>query len=332
MALYAWGRIRLHWMEGPVVAAAILVLLLLIYNHYSPAFNSYQLQVLCNDSTALALAAVGETLVVLTGGFDLSAGSVLALANVLLATKMTGANPHDTLIVLEVLGIGLVAGLANGFFVAFLRLQSIIVTIATMFIFTGLALVTLKEPGGQVPPDFTTLFTGTIGSSAIPNSLVVVLVVVALWPIFRRTKLGKAIFAVGSDAGAAFISGVRVRWVLLATYALAGLCYGAAGIFWSAQTGSGDPNIGDSFLLTVFIAVVIGGTRFGGGYGSAVGSVLGAFISTEIGNVLQVAGVNGFWTEIVEGVVLIAAVLLSTIALRLRPKRFNAGWSPRRVT
>jgi ribose transport system permease protein len=288
--------------------------------------------VLSNDSAALGLAAIGETLVVLTGGFDLSAGSVLAFVNVLLATKMTGTNPHDTLVVLEVLGIGMAAGLFNGVFVAFVRLQSIIVTIATMFIFSGLALLTLNEPGGQVPTDFVTRVTGEVGGSAIPNSLIVVLVALGLWLIFRRTRLGKAIYAVGSDAGAAYISGVRVRWVLLATYALAGLCYGAAGVFWSAQTGSGDPTIGDSFLLTVFIAVVIGGTRFGGGYGSAVGSMLGAFIVTEIDNVLQVAGVNGFWTEIVEGVVLIAAVLLGTIALRLRPKRFTVGWSPRRST
>lgn len=318
-----WHGARIYWVEGPVISGAVLVVLLLIYDQYQPIFNSYEFQVITNGSVALGLAAMGETLVVLTGGFDLSVGAVMAVVNVFLAAEMNGQYLHDSLFLLAALGIGLGAGLLNGFFVAVLRLQSIIVTIASLFILSGIALVVMIEPGGSAPPGFVDALTGSFGQ--VPRGFLLVVVAAGLWMILRRTSFGKAIFAVGSDPTSAFISGIPLRKTLLATYALSGLLYGLAGVFLTAETASGDPRIGTSFLLTAFVAVVLGGTRFGGGYGSAIGSIIGAFIVTVIVGLLLVMGINSFYTSIVEGIVLILAVFVNSSAQRLRPTRLSVA-------
>jgi ribose transport system permease protein len=313
-----FAGLRRNWTEGPVVAAGVLVVLLVIYALFATLFSSFTLQAICNDAAALALAAVGATFVVLTGGFDLSVGAIMGLVNVLLATHLTGSAGHDTLWVLLAVAIATAAGFANGFFVAYLRLQSIIVTIATLFIYSGIALKILDQPGGEVPRGFTDLFTGV---TVIPRALIIVLLAAAAWMALRRTRLGTAMYAIGGDPEAAHMSGIPVARSLLATYTLAGLFYGLAGVFYTAQTGSGDPRTGTSFLLTAFVAVVLGGTRFGGGAGSAIGSIIGAFIVTMLVAVIFVIGIDTFWTGIIEGTVLALAVLLNAFVQRRRPRR-----------
>lgn len=309
---------RRRWTEGPVVAGAVLVVLLILYAFFASLFDSFTLQAICNDSAALALAAIGETFVVLTGGFDLSVGAVMGLVNVLLATHLAGGTAHQLLWVILTVAIATLAGAANGFLVAYVRLQSIIVTIATLFILSGIALKILDQPGGEVPPGFTDALTGV---TLVPRALIVILLAAGAWLALRRTRLGAAMYAIGGDPEAAHRSGIPVQRRLLATYTLAGLFYGLAGVFYTAQTGSGDPRTGTSFLLTAFVAVVLGGTRFGGGEGSAIGSIVGAFIVTMLVAVIFVLGIDTFWTGIVEGIVLAAAVLLNSTVQRWRPRR-----------
>jgi ribose transport system permease protein len=312
------GVSRRHLTEGPVVAAGVLIVLLVLYALFASLFDSLTLQNLFNDSAALALAAIGETLVVLTGGFDLSVGAIMGLVNVLLATHLAGGAGHQVLWVVISLAIATAAGAFNGFLVAYMRLQSIIVTIATLFILGGIALKILDQPGGEVPPGFTDALTGV---TIIPRSLIVILLAAGAWVLLRRSRLGAAMYAIGGDAEAAHRSGIPVQRSLLATYTLAGLFYGLAGVFYTAQTGSGDPRTGTSFLLTAFVAVVLGGTRFGGGEGSAIGSIIGAFIVTMLIAVIFVLGIDTFWTGIVEGIVLAAAVLLNSTVRKWRPRR-----------
>ena len=310
--------VRRRWTEGPVVAGAVLVVMLVIYAFYASLFSSFTIQALSNDTAALALAAVGETLVVLSGGFDLSVGAIVGLVNVLLATNLTGSAGHDAMWVVLTLLVTTGAGLVNGVLVAYVRLQSIIVTIGTLFIFSGIALKILDQPGGMVPRNFQDLLTGV---TVIPRALIIILLAAAAWIALRRTRLGAAIYAIGGDRESARMSGIPIERRLLATYALAGLFYGLAGVFFTAQTGSGDPGTGTSFLLAPFIAVVLGGTRFGGGEGSAIGSIIGAFIVTMLVALIFVLGVDTFWTGIVEGIVLALAVLLSSTVKRWRPRR-----------
>jgi ribose transport system permease protein len=316
------NALRRDWTEGPVVAAAVLVVLLVIYSLFADLFTSFTLQAICNDAAALSLAAIGVTLVVISGGFDLSVGAIMGLVNVILATKLTGHAGHDVLWLVLTLALATAAGFANGVLVAYVRLQSIIVTIATLFIFSGIALKILDQPGGMVPRGFIDALTGV---TVFPRALIVILLAAAAWMALRRTRLGSAIYAIGGDPEAAHMSGIPVARSLLATYTLAGLFYGLAGIFYTAQTGSGDPRTGTSFLLTAFIAVVLGGTRFGGGAGSAIGSIIGAFIVTMLVAVIFVVGIDTFWTGIIEGVVLALAVLLNAFVQRRRPKRPGGG-------
>lgn len=310
--------VRRHWTEGPVVAGAVLVVMLIVYAFFASLFSSFTIQALSNDTAPLALAAIGETLIVLTGGFDLSVGAIIGLVNVLLATHLTGAGGHDALWVALTLLIAAACGCANGLLVAYVRLQSIIVTIATLFIFSGISLDVLAEPGGSVPRGFTDALTGV---TVIPRGLILILLAAVAWLALRRTRLGAALFAIGGDREAARMSGIPIERRLLATYTLAGLCYGIAGVFYSAQTGSGDPGTGTSFLLAPFIAVVLGGTRFGGGEGSAIGSIIGAFIVTMVIAIIFVLGINTFSTGLVEGIVLAFAVLLNSTVKRWRPRR-----------
>jgi ribose transport system permease protein len=309
---------RRQWTEGPAVASAVLLVMLIVYALYASLFSSFTIQALSNDTAPLALAAIGETLVVLTGGFDLSVGAIMGLVNVLLATQLTGAGGHDALWVALTLVIAAAAGFANGLLIAYVRLQSIIVTIATLFIFSGITLKILDQPGGSVPRGFQDLLTGV---TVIPRGLIVILLGAVAWLALRRTRQGAALFAIGGDREAARMSGIPISRRLLMTYTLAGVFYGLAGIFYTAETGSGDPGTGTSFLLAPFIAVVLGGTRFGGGEGSAIGSIIGAFIVTMLIAVIFVLKINTFSTGIVEGVVLALAVLLNTFVKRWRPRR-----------
>jgi ribose transport system permease protein len=310
--------VRRRTTDGPTVAAAVLAVMLIVYAFFASLFSSFTIQALSNDTAPLALAAVGETLVVLTGGFDLSVGAVIGLVNVLLATHLTGQGGHDVLWVVLVLLIAAGCGLLNGVLVAYVRLQSIIVTIATLFIFSGIALDVLPTPGGSVPRSFTNLLTGV---TVIPRGLILILLTAVAWLVLRRTRLGAALYSIGGDREAARMSGIPIQRRLVAAYTLAGLFYGAAGVFYTAQTGSGDPGTATSFLLAPFIAVVLGGTRFGGGEGSGIGSIIGAFIVTMLIANIFVLGVNTFATGLVEGIVLALAVLLNTTVRRWRPKR-----------
>jgi ribose transport system permease protein len=309
---------RRHWTEGPVVAGAVLIVMLVIYAFYASLFSSFTIQALCTDTAALALAAVGETFVVLSGGFDISVGAVVGLVNVLLATRLTGSAGNDVLWVILALLVATAAGFINGVLVAYVRLQSIIVTIATLFIFSGIALKILDQPGGSVPRSFQDLLTGV---TVIPRALIIILLAAVAWLAIKRSRLGAAMYAIGGDRESARMSGIPIERRLLATYTLAGLFYGLAGVFFTAQTGSGDPGTGTSFLLAPFIAVVLGGTRFGGGEGSAIGSIIGAFIVTMLVALIFVLGIDTFWTGIVEGIVLALAVLLSSTVKRWRPRR-----------
>jgi ribose transport system permease protein len=310
--------VRRRTTDGPTVAAVVLAVMLIVYAFFASLFSSFTIQALSNDTAPLALAAVGETLVVLTGGFDLSVGAVIGLVNVLLATHLTGQPSHDVLWVVLTLLIAAGCGLLNGVLVAYVRLQSIIVTIATLFIFSGIALDVLPTPGGSVPRSFTDLLTGV---TVIPRGLILILLAAAAWLMLRRTRLGAAMYSIGGDREAARMSGIPIERRLVATYTLAGLFYGAAGVFYTAQTGSGDPGTATSFLLAPFIAVVLGGTRFGGGEGSGIGSIIGAFIVTMLIANIFVLGVNTFATGLVEGIVLALAVLLNTTVRRWRPRR-----------
>jgi ribose transport system permease protein len=303
-------RLRLARHRGLLVALAVLaVLLAIVMNLGSTALTYYDLAQLATTGATLAIAASGQTLVILSGGFDLSAGAVVSLVNVVLATGFPDAATSPALLILAGIGIGMASGAFNGFFVAVLRMQPIVVTLATMFILQGITLLVLEKPGGVVPATLADLFLGDAVPNVLPRPILLLAILFALWAWLRRTRLGVAIYALGSDADAARAAGVAPARTLFAVYVIAGGCYGLAGTFISAQTGSGDPLVGNPMLLEVFAAIVVGGTRLGGGRGGVFGAMVGAYILMLVVNILLVLNVSAYYSTVAEGGILILAVL-----------------------
>ncbi len=320
--------------RGLAAIIVIFVLALVLVNAISPAPMSYfDVNSLANGGATLALAAIGQTIVILCGGFDLSAGATISLVNVTVASL-----PQDTLaaqvgaVVVGLLVGGLV-GAFNGFFVAYFRLQSIVVTLSTMFLVHGLTLLIMPDPGGAVAPQITEFFAGSAITDLLPSSVVVIAVALLVWWYLKSLPFGTALYAVGSDAEAARSAGLSVPWTRFWAFTIAGLFYGAAGVFISAQTGAADPLVGDPLLLQTFTAVVLGGTSLAGGRGGAVGSVLGAYTLMVMVNILLSLDVSAYYSTVVEGVVLVIAAMagalgassplrsyISTLAVRLKAR------------
>ncbi|MGH6989731.1 MAG: ABC transporter permease, partial [Stellaceae bacterium] len=280
----------------------VFIFLLLLVSIISNGFGYYEFNFLSSGGVALALAAMGQALIVLVGGFDLSVGATVSLVNSILATNMGAGVGSELSWSVAALAIGGAIGAVNGFFVAFLRVQSIVVTLSTMFLVRGLALLVLPDPGGSIPQDVSAFFTGNAIPNVLPAAVVVTLVAIAVWIAIKRTRFGTAIYAVGSDEESAKAAGVRVRWTKFATFVIGGVFYGAAGLFVSAQSGAGDPLVGNPMLLETFAAVVLGGTILGGGRGGCVGPVFGAYTLMLMVNILLVLNVSAYYSTVVEGV------------------------------
>ena len=295
--------------RGALIAFAVFVVLFVVVNVLSGSFDYFQFSFISSGGAALALAAVGQTFVVLTGGFDLSAGAVVSLVNVVLGTGMGTDVPFQVLFGLAALGIGALVGAVNGFFVAYVRMQPIVVTLATMFIVQGVTLLVADKPGGVIPPEFVAFLSGDAIPGLLPAPVVVVAAGALVWWLIRTSRFGIGLYAVGSDEDGAFASGIPDRWVKFRAYVVAGAFYGAAGAFVSAQTGSADPLVGRSMLLEIFAAVALGGTVLGGGRGGAIGSIIGAYTLMIAVNILLVLNVPAFYSSVAEGALLILAVL-----------------------
>jgi ribose transport system permease protein len=268
----------------------------------------------------LSLVAVGQTIVILTAGIDLSVGGVMSFGNALLATHMHSGSVVPW--VLAVLAIGGLLGATNGLIIATLRMQPFIVTLATWSILDGAALLVLPSAGGTVPSGFSLFIYDHI--LGIPSPLFLIAALAVLWLWLKRTRAIRRVYALGSDAEAAYLSGVPIRRTKILAYSLCGLFAMGAGVIYTMQTSSGDPTSGDPFILQSVAAVVIGGTALSGGRGGGGGSIVGALVLTLIADVLFALRVSPFWTPIVQGALMIAAVLIGVLGSR-RTVRLEDG-------
>jgi ribose transport system permease protein len=266
-----------------------------------------------NTSMPLVFAALGQSVVVLTRGLDLSVGGMIDLSNSLAATHMhAGAGSTIGWTVLIML-VGAGGGLFNGLLVSVGRLQPILVTLATLAIFQGLAIKVLPQPGGAIPTEYTNVLANPNG----PWGLVFVALAVVIWFLLRRTPFGVGVFAIGNDEEAARVHGIPVRRMKIGAYMLAGVFSAAGGLFLAATSTAGDATSGDVFVLTSIAAVVLGGISFFGGRGSAVGAIAGAFTLTLLTNVLFFANIDPLYQSFFQGLFLIIAVLLGSLVGRL---------------
>jgi ribose transport system permease protein len=317
-----WARSRSADVR-PAAAWVLTLILLFIYAGLQPGtLSTSSLGILAADTLALATLGLGQGVVILTAGIDLSVGGVLALGTTIAATHFTGTGT-TLLWSVVILAIGTAAGLINGVLVGRLRLQPFIVTLATWSIFDGIALYVLPTAGGQVPGGFSGWINGS--AAGIPNSIWALIALVAVWLWFRRTRAARRIYAVGSDREAARIAGVRIVPTLVTAYAISGLCAGGAALFYTMLTASGDPTSGDGLILPSVAAVVIGGASLFGGQGSFVGTVAGALTLTLLGDVIFAVHLPSYWTVLADGLLLIAAVLAGTGLQALQARRAGGG-------
>jgi ribose transport system permease protein len=277
------------------------------------------LSIVAQQASINAVLGAGMTFVILTGGIDLSVGSILAAAAVvgLLVSGTLG----DLGIVAALLA-GLVIGLGNGVLIAFLRLPPFIVTLGSLTAVRGLARLLANDTtvfNADLP--FAFIGNGALhigGVVAVPWLIVIAfLVIVASWVILRRTVLGVHIYAVGGNENAARLAGIKVRAVLLFVYGMSGLLAGLGGVMQAARLYAANGlQLGQSYELDAIAAVILGGTSFVGGIGSIWGTLIGALIIAVLTNGLILLGVTDVWQYIVKGAVIIGAVALDRYRLR----------------
>lgn len=268
-----------------------------------------------NQGVALALVAIGQTIVVLTSGIDISIGAIMALSNCVASELVQGDPIQVALGVAAVLLVGTACGTVNGLIIVYARIQPIVATLATGTIYTGIALLVRPTPGGEVSAGLSDTMTGTLGD-LIPTSLIALAVVVTLvWEPLRRSLTGRTLFALGSAEQAAYMSGLSIDKAKVVAYAVAGLFAAMAGLFLGFQTASGDASVGLPYTLNSVAAVVLGGTVLSGGVASVVGTIAGAFMLRTIGSLMFFTGVPPLAQPLFEGLVLICAVALGSVRL-----------------
>jgi ribose transport system permease protein len=305
--IMAWIR-RNAWGLGLL---AVLAGLLLVTKAIHPSFGAFDLETLARASLPLGLAAVAQALVVIAGGIDLSIGTVMAFTSILGAVLMQQVgDPASIGVVVLVLAVGVVVGLINGALVVVTRVPDIIVTLATSFIWGGAALLVLSRPGGNTADWLESLASGGLIVDFIPKVLVVLVVVVAVvWLPLRRSRLGLSLYAVGSDRLAAFRSGVDVERTKVASYALAGLFSGAAGLALTMVTGIGSPVQGP-YTLAAVAAIVLGGVSLAGGQGGLLGPIAAAITLALIRQDLIFLGVDANYSVVIQGAIMVVVVML----------------------
>lgn len=256
-----------------------------------------------------AILGVGMTCVILTGGIDLSVGSVMALSGTLAAGLLVaGANGAAALA--AGIGVGVALGAANGLFVAFAGMPPIIVTLATMGIARGLALIYTGGYPIDGLPDWVRFFgSGKVLGVQMP--VLTMLAVYALaWLMLERMPFGRYVYAIGGNEHATRLSGVRVSRVKLAVYTFAGLTSALAALVLTGRLMSGQPNAGGGFELDAIAAVVMGGTSIAGGRGSIVGTLVGALLLGVLNNGLNMIGVNPYVQNVIKGAIILLAIYI----------------------
>jgi ribose transport system permease protein len=305
---------------GYAVLAATTAAYFLVYTtslgHLPTSFDYLSI---LNTTLPLVFVAVGQSLVVLTGGIDLSVGGIVALCVAITATTVDGTGVTPYFWILLVLVLGTAGGAVNGLIVAKARIAPILTTLASLSIFSGLALWVLPVPGGSIPPEVRRVLT----NPSMPTGLIWLGLVIAGWLVLRRTRFGMRVYAVGSDEASALAVGVPAAWVKVGVYALSGLCSALAGVFYVSTTTAGDANAGGPFILTSIASVVVGGVAFSGGRGSALGAIAGAVALTLVIDVLFFAGIDPLYQSLFQGLFLVVAVLLGTGAALIG--RFRRG-------
>ena len=320
------GRVRSAEADDivPAVLPFVLLVGLIVWLAYllPTSIQSGQLVLTLDQSLVLVLLAAGQVFVLLTAGIDLSVAGVLAVSNSICAATMHSGT-SVLVVALAVVLLGWVPGAINGAIIVVSGIKPIIVTLATWFIWSGVALVILPVAGGAIPQSLGNLWTGSFLGLANIVWFALAVAVVLLWA--GRSGLVLRLRALGSNPQGAFNSGVPIRRTIMSAYALSSWFAALAGLVLSAQSLSGDPTVGTSFLLPSVAAAVIGGTRLNGGVGAPFGALVGALVLAYVTQVTIATGLAANWSLVFASLILILGVstpaLVRAIGRRLAMRR-----------
>lgn len=270
-------------------------------------FTEYNLLNVLRQSAVTGILAAGMTFVIISGGIDLSVGSVVAVSGVFAAGLMRDGVPVP-LAILVAVATGLVFGAVNGVAIAIFKIPPFIATLGTMTIGSSIALAyTQGLPISGLPKEFTYLGQGSIGPIPVPIVIAAIVIIVAA-VVLSRTVIGRYAFALGGNEKATYLSGVSTTRWKITMYGLLGVLGGIAGVLLAARQNSGQPNAGTGIELSVIAAVVIGGTSLSGGRGSVWGAVIGTLLITVINNGLNLLNVSPYYQGLFVGGLILLAV------------------------
>jgi ribose transport system permease protein len=298
--------------------AVVLLLLVGIFVYFSlsqPDFLSQaNIENLLTSSSILFVVSIGMTFVVLTGGIDLSVGSLLALSGIVLSTLFNDWGlPAPFAVLLTCLVAALIGGAVNGVLIGKVGLSFFVVTLGTLSLYRGIVNIWSDTETTYITSGFVdALGFGKFLGIPYPVWIMVATYVVAL-VVLRWTYFGRDVYAVGGNITAARLSGINVARTLIAVYAIAGLCAGIAGAIQAGRLGAASPLVGDSTPLDAAAAVLLGGTSFLGGVGGVTGTAVGVLFIGTLQNGLSIAAVSSFWQQVVTGAILIVAIGIDRI-------------------
>jgi len=302
---------------GPIIALLFLIIYLAFASPYF--FNLSNFMNITRQSSINAILAIGQTMVIIGAGIDLSVGAVLALSASMAAVAVSYWGLNLAVGILLGLGTGALTGFITGVIITKGRIPDFVATLAMMTTARGLALILTQ--GLPVPSHFTALklvgylpagliWLGSGNVLGVPVPAIVIVVITILgWMVMTRTTLGRAIYAVGGNREAARISGISYVRTKIITYTIMGLLAGVAGIVLTGRLNSANALMGEGAELQSIAAVVIGGTNLFGGEGGVVGSLIGAFIMGILGNGLNLLNVSAFWQRVILGLIIIGVVI-----------------------
>ena len=298
---------------GTYMGISIIIVVIFIF---VPGFRSAgNISNLILRSVPLLAVSIGQTLVLLSAGIDLSVSSVLAMSTALASTFMQyniGLGAGIAVIA------GMAAGTINGLAVTKLKINPFLVTLSTNIILGGVSLYIRPYPGGVIPIEFVNFISYRIG--VVPSSAVILFVIITFFSIsiLKKTVFGRHLYAVGGNFEAARLAGINADRVVITAYMASGLFASLGGLYMAGRMSCGDPNVGGPFQMESITAAVLGGTALTGGKGGVAGTVFGVILVVMLGNIFNLLNFNIYWQQVIRGLILLLVVGYSRLRLLKR--------------
>lgn len=303
-----WNRIT-RWTAFP--ALILLLLAMLINSFVTPnAWNPYILSYFLNTNTMIICICIGSSAVIISGGIDISLGSLVSMCNVMLVSLMVHQVPYYLAVPLMLVASA-AAGALNGFFIAYLKVTPLLTTFAMSTVFAGIALIIMRSPGGSIAPELTEMYYSSL--AGIPATAFIILVLYAIWKVFKHTPAGVQLYAMGENENKAYLSGINNKMLQVFVYSFAGLSAGFGALAVTCMIGAGDPLVGSSAGMTAISATVIGGVSLSGGRGDITGGIFACLFLGFLTNLIVALRFDAYSQQLLKALILLAGVLLAVL-------------------